>query len=94
MKFSDLFATCGNGCAGSRPTGTRQRTHLLLEEVVDPVALRSVALGMVEDQHPRALERRHDDFVERGVLVVDQGMRRGRDIRPFRAGGDARARQA
>ena len=49
MKLSDLLATCGNGCDGSRPTGTSSGRTCGLEEALDPAPLGGVAVGVVED---------------------------------------------
>ena len=71
----------------------QQRSHLALEEAVDPAALRGVALGMVEHHDALALQGRHHHLVEGGVLRVDQRVGRGGHLRHL-ARGDARAGQS
>ena len=86
MKFSDLFATCGNGCAGSSPTGTSSGRTSRLEEALDPAPLRLVAVGVVEDHDALALRAAGiTSSLKTRVLVVDQRVRRGRDATRGRA---------
>ena len=91
MKLSDLLATCGNGCDGSRPTGTSSGRTWRLEEAVDPAraraALRSAWLRM---RMPLAASAGITSSLKTRVLLVDQRVRLGGE-RLDVGGGDAGA---
>ena len=78
MKLSDLLATCGNGCDGSRPTGTSSGRTCGLEERARPsAARRALRSAWLRMRMPALGERRHHLVVEDRVLLVDQRVRRG-----------------
>ena len=75
MKLSDLLATCGNGCAGSRPTGTSSGRTCDSKKILHPGALRLIALRMVDDDDLLRFQGRHHRVVEDAVLLVHDGVR-------------------
>ena len=58
-----------------QPNGNEQGPNLLLEELIDPLALRFGSVRVAQDHDALALEQRHQLVIEGGVLVVDQAMR-------------------
>ncbi len=61
-----------------QPHRHQERPHLALEELGHPVALRLIAVRMVEHHDALVAQQRHHVLVEDGVLLVDQEMRLAR----------------
>ena len=67
-----LVGDLRKGVAGVQAHRHQQRAHLRFKEVLHPLALGRVALGVVEHDDAFALQRRHHDVVEQRVLVLHQ----------------------
>jgi hypothetical protein len=57
----------------------------LLEEAVDPLALRLVAFGVVQDHDACGQQRRHQRVIEQGVLFLGQLLGGRRQVGQFAA---------
>ena len=88
MKLSDLFATCGNGCAGSSPTGTSSGRTCVSKKRSTQRRSASLRSAWLTIRMPLAASAGITSSLKTVYCVVDQGVRRGRE-RLDVGGGDA-----